>query len=57
MDDTVLPAVHALAAKSLSPTIIKEMEEMFLILGFSHTVVMKLVEEQGMFPMDPSQPI
>ena len=36
-----------LAAPSLPPMIIKEMEEMFLRLGFSQTVAMKLVDDQG----------
>ena len=35
------------AAPRLPPTIIKEMEEMILWLGFSQTVAMKLVDNQG----------
>ena len=35
------------AAESLPPTIIEEMEQMFLGLGFSQTVVQKLVDDQG----------
>ena len=34
------------AAESLPPTIVKEMEEMFIRLGFSQTVAMKLVDDQ-----------
>ena len=35
-------------AKESSPLIIiQEMKEMFLTLGFSHTVVQKLVDDQG----------
>ena len=41
------PAVHAPAAPSLPPTIVKEIEEMFLRLGFSQAVVLKLVDDQG----------
>ena len=35
------------AAKSLPPTIVEEIEEMFLRLGFSWTVAQKLVNDQG----------
>ena len=38
---------HALAAESTPLTIVKEMEEMFLRLGFNQTVAQKLVEDQG----------
>ena len=44
---TVLPARCSPAAESLPPTIIKQMEEMFLKLAFSQTVAMKLVDHQG----------
>ena len=37
----------ALATASLSPTVVKEMEEMFLRLGFNQAVVLKLVNDQG----------
>ena len=46
--DTVSLDRCTLTTKSLLLTIIKEMEEMFLRLGFSQTVVMKLVDNQGM---------
>ena len=36
-----------LATESLPSTIIIEMEEMFLRLGFSQTVAMKLLDDQG----------
>ena len=42
---TVTFGRHALAAESLPPTIIEEMEEMFLGLGFSETVAQKLVND------------
>ena len=35
------------AAPSPPPTIVQEMEEMFLRLGFSQAVVLKLVDDQG----------
>ena len=37
------------ATESLPPTIVEEMEEMFLRLGFSQTVAMKLVDDQEIF--------
>ena len=37
-----------LATQSLPPTFMKEMEEMFLRLGFSQTVAMKLGDDQGL---------
>ena len=43
---TALPVACAPAAPSLPPTIIKEVKEMFLRLGFSQVVVLKLVEDQ-----------
>ena len=43
----VPPKVHALAAPSLPQTFIKEMEEVFLRLGFSQVMVLKLVDDQG----------
>ena len=43
----VLPVVHALVMPSLPPTIVKEMEEIILRLGFSQAVVLKLVDDQG----------
>ena len=50
-DDTAPPERCAPAAESLQPTTVKEMKEMFLRLGFSHTVAMKLVDDQGIdFP-------
>ena len=49
--ETVPPVRHAPATESLSPTIIKEREEMFLRLGFSQTVAIKLVDDKGIdFP-------
>ena len=41
------PVVHAPAMPSPPPTVIKEMDEIFLRLGFTQTVSMKLVDEQG----------
>ena len=46
-EDTTLPVRCALSTVSPLPTILKEMEEMFLRLGFSQTVAMKLVDDQG----------
>ena len=43
----VLPTARAQATPSHPPTVIKEMEETFLRLGFSQAVVLKLVEDQG----------
>ena len=47
VNDTLPPARHAPASESLPLTIIKEMEEMFLRLGFSQTVATKLTDDQG----------
>ena len=44
---TVMLGRHASAAKSLPPTIIKEMEEMYFRLGFNQTVDQKLANDQG----------
>ena len=41
------PVAHALAMPSPPPTAVEEMEEMFLRLGFSQAVVLKLMEDQG----------
>ena len=41
-----------LATGSLSPIIIKEMEEMILRLGFIETVAMKLVDDQGIYCLE-----
>ena len=38
---------HAPAAPSLPPTIVEEIEKMFLRLEFSQAVVLKLVDSQG----------
>ena len=46
-DNTALPMSCAPAAESPPPTIVNEMEEIFLRLGFSQAVVMKLVDDQG----------
>ena len=46
--ETAPPARYTPAAESLPPTIVEEMEEMFLRLGFTQTVAMKLVDNQGM---------
>ena len=43
----VLPVVHALVMPSLPPTVVKEMEKMFLRLGFCQAVVLKVVDDQG----------
>ena len=43
----LLLVAHAPAAPSQPPTIVKEMEEIFLRLGFSQAVVLKLVDGQG----------
>ena len=43
----VLSVASTLAAPSLTPTMVKEMEKMFLRLGFSQAVVLKLVDDQG----------
>ena len=45
-DDTVLHVSYAPATESPQPTIIKEIKEMFLRLGFSQTVAMKLVNDK-----------
>ena len=46
-EDETAPLVrYTPAAKSPPPTIIKEMEEMFLRLGFNQIVDMKLVDDQ-----------
>ena len=42
-----LPVTCAPALPSPPPIIVKEMEEMFLRLGFSKAVVLKLVDDQG----------
>ena len=42
--DTVAQSSHALATES-PPLIVKEMEEMFLSLGFIQVVAQKLVED------------
>ena len=47
VDDTASPARCMPDRESLPLTIIKEMEEMFLRIGFSQTVAMKLVGDQG----------
>ena len=48
-DEAVMvpPVAHAPAAPSTPPTIIKEMEEMFLRLSFSQAVVLKPVDDKG----------
>ena len=38
---------HAQAALSLPPTVVEEIEEMFLRLGISQAVVLKLVDDPG----------
>ena len=43
----VLLAAHALVMPSLPPTVVKEMEKMFLRLGFCQAVVLKVVDDQG----------
>ena len=44
----VPPAACTPAIPSPSPMVVKEMEEMFLRLGFSQAAVLMLVEDQGM---------
>ena len=46
VNDTVFPAKHSLARESLPPTIVEDMEEMSLRLGFSQTATMKLVDNK-----------
>ena len=46
MAATVALVNFALAAQSLPPTIIVEIEEIFLRLGFSQAMVLKLVDDQ-----------
>ena len=41
------PARNTPATLSLPPTIVKEMDEMFLRLGFSQAVALNLVNDQG----------
>ena len=44
---TVPPARCTLVTPNLPPTIVKEMEELIVRLGFSQAVVLKLVDNQG----------
>ena len=50
-DNTAPLVTHAPVTESLPPIVIEEMEEMFFKLVFSQTVVMNLVDDQGIdFP-------
>ena len=50
--ETVPLLSHATAAASPPLTVVKEMKEVFLRLGFSQTVAMKLVDDKGIdFPL------
>ena len=46
MAKTVPPISHAPPAESLPPTVVEDIGEMFLRLGFSQTVTIKLVDDQ-----------
>ena len=47
MDGTVLLVSHAQATESPPPTILEEIEDMFLILASTQSVDTKLVDDQG----------